>query len=71
MLAGSEFSKGLLVVVVWCQGTLNGPLISFKSRMAVIERLTGCFIYDQVTQEHMRNRPQVQIWAEERGCRRD
>lgn len=30
VLPGSEFSQGLLLVVVWCQGTVNGPLISFK-----------------------------------------
>lgn len=30
VLPGSEFSQGLLLVVVWCQGAVNGPLISFK-----------------------------------------
>lgn len=37
----SEFSKGLLLVVVWCQGTVNGPLISFKRFKGLMERLTG------------------------------
>lgn len=50
MLSGSEFSKGLLLlVVVWCQNTVNGSLISFKRLKGLIERLAGGFIYDQVT----------------------
>ena len=49
MLPGSEFSKGLLLVVVWCQNTVNGPLISFKRLKDLIERLTQSFIYDQMT----------------------
>lgn len=49
---GSEFSEGLLLVVVLCQNTVNGPLISFKRLKGLIERLTGCFIYDQVTRWH-------------------
>lgn len=50
MLLGSQFSKGLLLVVVWCQGTVNGPLISFKRLKGLIERVTGRLIYDQVTE---------------------
>lgn len=49
VLPGSEFSKGLLLVVVWCQNTVNGPLISFKRLKGLIERLTCCFIYGQLT----------------------
>lgn len=49
MLLGSQFSKGLLLVVVWCQGSVNGPLISFKRFKGLIERVTGRLIYDQET----------------------
>lgn len=49
VLPGSKFSKGLLLVVVWCQGTVNGPLISFKRLKGPIERLTG-LLY--VTRRH-------------------
>lgn len=49
MLPGSEFSKGLLLVVVWCRNTVNGPLISFKRFKALIESLAGGCIYDQLT----------------------
>lgn len=49
MLPGSKFSNGLLLVVVRCQGTVNGPLISFKGLKGLIERLTG-LLY--VTRSH-------------------
>lgn len=49
VLPGSKFSKGLLLVVVWCQGTVNGPLISFKRLKGPIERLAG-LLY--VTRRH-------------------
>lgn len=49
VLPGSKFSKGLLLVVVRCQGTVNGPLISFKRLNGLIERLAG-LLY--VTRRH-------------------
>lgn len=49
VLPGSKFSKGLLLVVGWCQGTGNGPLISFKRLKGLKESLTG-LLY--VTRRH-------------------
>lgn len=68
MLPGSKFSKGLLLVVVRCQGTVNGPLISFKRLKGLIERLAG-LLY--VTRRHGGGEggwggSQVQIQAVER-----
>lgn len=40
-LLGSEFSKGLLLVVQ-CRYAVNRPLISFKRIKGLTERLAGC-----------------------------
>lgn len=62
VLPGSEFSKGLLLVVVWCQVAVNGSLISFKRLKGLIERLTG-LLY--VTRRHREGHEfKSRLWKE-------
>lgn len=68
VLSGSEFSKGLLLVVVWCQDNVNGSLISFKRPKSLIERQTGCFIYDPMS---WKPRGGKQVTSSNSGWRRD
>lgn len=51
---GSEFSKGLLLVVVWCQNTVNGPLISFKRLKGPNRKTDGLFYIWPVDMEARR-----------------
>lgn len=45
--------------------TVNRCLIFFKRLKGLIERLTGCCIYGQMTAAEVKN-GSVQVWADER-----